>query len=627
MLGKRYELLERVGGGGMALVFKGRDTLLDRTVAVKMLRSQYTADEDVVRRFRREAQAAASLSHANIVNIYDVGQEDDMYYIVMEFIAGRTLKHRIQQEGKVPVDRAVDIAIQICEALEHAHAHKVIHRDIKPHNIMLTTGGRVKVADFGIARASTSATLTHSGTIIGSVHYFSPEQARGGFSGERSDLYSLGVVLYEMLTGKVPFEGDSAVTIALKHVQEPVTPPRKSNPEIPEALEKIVLKALEKEQALRYQSAAEMLRDLKALQDKARKPAPSEVPAAVPTALPKGPGLETASTEEPEATGREARQAQRSPRRGRRRPNWALLVVLALIVALAYGWTVLNNWLNVATVQVPNVVGKSLTEAQRVLRDARLSPSVVAENYDEKVPVSLIISQMPEGGQMVKAGRTINLIVSKGQEFIEVPDITNQSVRAAGILLSGVGLDIGTVRSRNHPTIPQDSIITQNPRAGTRVPKGTRVDVEVSVGPEAVSVVVPNFVGEMVDTVLQKLSGLKLVAGAMAQRESDKPAGTVLEQDPAPGAEVNENSTINFVVSKGMGLATRQAPIFFTVPGSGLSQVSVRITLTDSYGTRTIYERQHSPGTEVRLQVEWAGPEARVRYFINQSPYKEDVLR
>ncbi|MDP2857889.1 MAG: Stk1 family PASTA domain-containing Ser/Thr kinase [Bacillota bacterium] len=621
-LGKRYELLERVGGGGMALVFKGRDTLLDRTVAVKMLRSQYTADEDVVKRFRREAQAAASLSHANVVNIYDVGQEDDMYYIVMEFIAGRTLKKKIQQEGKVEIDRAVDIAIQICEALEHAHAHKVIHRDIKPHNIMLTTGGRVKVADFGIARASTSATLTHSGTIMGSVHYFSPEQARGGFSGERSDLYSLGVVLYEMLTGKVPFEGDSAVTIALKHVQEPVAPPRKLNPEIPETLEKIVLKALEKEQGLRYQSAAEMLRDLRALQDKGRRTAPAEAAAS-----PKGQGSQMAQAVEPAPTGREVKQTSRSPRRNRRRPGSMVVALLVLVAAVAYGWTLVNDWLNVATVQVPNVVGKNLTEAQRVLREAKLAPSVVAERYDEKVQVSLIITQMPEGGQMVKAGRTVNLIVSMGQEFIEVPDITNQTVRAASILLSGSGLDIGAVMSRNHPTVPQDSVITQNPRAGTRVPKGTRVDVEVSMGPEAISVVVPNFVGESVDIVLQKLGGLKLVPGAMAQRESDKPAGTVLEHDPAAGAEVAENSTINFVVSKGKGLSTRQAPIFFMVPGSGPSQVAVRITLTDAYGTRTIYERQHSPGTEVRLQVEWAGPEARVRYFINQSPYKEDLLR
>jgi len=606
----------------MALVFKGRDTLLDRTVAVKVLRSQYTADEDVVRRFRREAQAAASLSHANIVNIYDVGQEDDMYYIVMEFIAGRTLKQKIQQEGKVGIERAIEIAVQICEALEHAHVHKVIHRDIKPHNIMLTAGGSVKVADFGIARASTSATLTHSGTIMGSVHYFSPEQARGGFSGERSDLYSLGVVLYEMLTGKVPFEGDSAVTIALKHVQEPPVPPRKLNPEIPVALERVVLKALEKEQSLRYQSATEMLQDLRALQEKARKPA-----AAAPQVPQKSQEAESAHAVEPPAAVREERQASRTPRRRARRPIWAIILLLLVVVAAVYGWTALNDWLNVATVQVPNVLGKSLTEAQKMLRDAKLVPSVVAERYDEKVQVSQIISQAPEGGQMVKAGRTINLIVSMGQEFIEVPDVTNQTVRAASILLSGAGLDIGAVRSRNHPTVPQDSVITQNPRAGTRVPKGTQVDVEVSMGPEAISVVVPNFVGESVDVVLQKLGGLKLVPGAMAQRESDQSAGTILEQDPAAGAEVAENSTINFVVSKGKGLSTRQAPIFFTVPGTGPSQVAVRITLTDAYGTRTIYERQHAPGTEVRLQVEWAGPEARVRYFVNQSPYKEDVLR
>ena len=254
LLGKRYEILEKIGGGGWALVYRAQDTFLHRPVAVKVLRSQYTADDDFVRRFKREAQAAASLSHPNVVSIYDVGQEDDVYYIVMEYIDGQTLKEKIDAEAPLPIPVSVKIALQILDALDHAHQAKIVHRDIKPHNILLTRSGRVKVTDFGIARAATTTTLTHTGSIIGSAHYFSPEQARGGFTGEKSDIYSVGVVLYEMVTARVPFEGDSPISVAIKHIQEDVPPPTQLNPAVPVELEEIILRAMEKDQNRRYQS-------------------------------------------------------------------------------------------------------------------------------------------------------------------------------------------------------------------------------------------------------------------------------------------------------------------------------------------------------------------------------------
>ncbi|PKM80999.1 MAG: serine/threonine protein kinase, partial [Firmicutes bacterium HGW-Firmicutes-13] len=262
-LANRYQIEEKIGDGGMAVVYKGCDILLNRFVTVKILRAQFALDENFVSRFRREAQAAASLSHPNIVNIYDVGEEEDTYYIVMEYIDGKSLKELINEKGRLPVNQAVNIARQICEGLVHAHKNKIIHRDIKPHNILITRDGRVKVTDFGIARAVTAATLTYNNNVImGSVHYFAPEQAKGGLAGEKADLYSLGIVIYEMLTGEVPFSGDSPISIALKHLQENIKSPVEINPDIPPNLEKIILKAAEKDISLRYQNAEEMLADL-----------------------------------------------------------------------------------------------------------------------------------------------------------------------------------------------------------------------------------------------------------------------------------------------------------------------------------------------------------------------------
>ncbi|HZG76984.1 MAG TPA: Stk1 family PASTA domain-containing Ser/Thr kinase, partial [Paenibacillus sp.] len=261
-LSGRYELIERVGGGGMALVYKARDTLLNRHVAVKVLRQQYVHDEEFIRRFRREAQSAASLSHPNVVSIYDVGQDGETHFIVMEYVEGANLNDIIKAQAPLQTAEAVHIATQICDALEHAHTNGIIHRDIKPHNILIGKNGRVKVTDFGIARAITTSTITQTGSVIGSVHYFSPEHAKGVTAGEKSDLYSLGIVLYQMLTARLPFIGESPISVALKHLQEPVEDPRVVNPMIPQSVENVILKSLRKRPEERYVSAGEMLRDL-----------------------------------------------------------------------------------------------------------------------------------------------------------------------------------------------------------------------------------------------------------------------------------------------------------------------------------------------------------------------------
>jgi len=267
MLGNRYEVLEKLGGGGMAIVYKGRDTYLNREVTIKVMRPEFTSDEDFVQRFRREAQAVARLSHANIVNIHDVGQEDGTHYLVLEYVRGDNLKNIIKQKGRLEPEDAVNIAVQVCEALEHAHNNNIVHRDIKPHNILITADGKAKLTDFGIAMETTAGTITRTDTIMGSVHYLSPEQARGETATARSDIYAVGILLYEMLTGKQPYSGDSPIAIALKHIQETPLPVNEVNPDVPAELAEVVGRAMEKKPELRYKSARELARRLEAAID------------------------------------------------------------------------------------------------------------------------------------------------------------------------------------------------------------------------------------------------------------------------------------------------------------------------------------------------------------------------
>lgn len=373
-LGGRYQVETRIGGGGMAIVYKAKDLILHRQVAVKILRSQFGMDEDFVNRFHREAQAVASLSHPNVVGVYDVGQDDETHYIVMEYIEGHTLKEVINQQGALPIEEAVRISIQICDALDHAHQNNIIHRDIKPHNIMIGKNGRVKVTDFGIARAVTSTTITHTNSILGSVHYFSPEQARGGVSAEKSDIYSLGIVLYEMVTGQLPFSGDSPITIALKHLQEPLPEPRESNPNIPQSVENIIFKALVKDPFLRYSSARAMLLDLETCllperrdEEKVVFPVDNEQTRVVPVITPEM--LEQAYQTRP--SGIRGRSGQEEEERKGKQGWWKKTLgwfgAIGLFIVLAFfGFSFLLEFFGaVPEVSVPHVEGTQVTIAER----------------------------------------------------------------------------------------------------------------------------------------------------------------------------------------------------------------------------------------------------------------------
>jgi beta-lactam-binding protein with PASTA domain len=522
---------EKLGAGGMAIVHRAQDTLLQRPVTVKVLRGELAADENVVRRFRREAQAAASLSHPNIVGVYDVGRQDEVHYIVMEYVQGKSLKEEIEARGPLPPDEAVRIARQICEALRHAHAHHIIHRDVKPHNVLITPEGRVKVGDFGIAGAATGSTVTYPGALLGTVYYFSPEQAQGKYGDERSDLYALGVVLFEMLTGHVPFEGESPISVALKHIREEPPSPRALNPRIPPAAERVVMKALAKEGERRYQSAADMLRDLEALQRQfaewraGRSQAPVPPGASrdrtqvIAAATPVGgeerstlPGTKTgvraaakagaggtASGVAPAAApgqgareipGPSQRESQdgghppddylefdgggrtRAPRRGwgLSRPATWIASIAIFLALIGIGLFTVVQWFEVPEVSVPNVVGLSLIEAQSRLAQYRLSFKVVSYDYNVQIPSGQVLDQDPDAGVPVKANRTISLWVSKGPELIAaIPNVTGLNWREAKVTLENAGLVApeSGYSYRTSETVAKDRVISQEPKAGT----------------------------------------------------------------------------------------------------------------------------------------------------------------
>lgn len=561
ILARRYELQELIGGGGMADVYKAQDKLLDRAVAVKILHQQYANDAEFVEKFRREATAAAKLAHPNIVNIYDVGEDGGSQYIVMEYVSGPTLKEVIQQKGCLEPIEAVRIAKEIASALESAHRNNLVHCDIKPHNILVMPDGHIKVTDFGIARAVSASTMTYSGSVMGSVHYFSPEQAKGTVITTKSDVYSLGVVLYEMLTGQLPFNGETSVSIALKHLQEEPVPIRQLNPSIPPVLEAIVQKAMSKDPADRP-SSTELYADLNQakamLTDRgASQEAVSNDPFAtrmIPRITPEMMAEQRSERPANKPIGsREDYQPQYQPREEKSifksKSFIAVLVGILLMGFFVGSFLSFGKFWSSAEINVPDVVGKSSVVAQQILEDKNLRVKIV-EAYDDSVPAGQVVSQYPEAGAKVKEQRLVTITVSKGGQELTMPDLKSMSRSNAEEKLKKMGLKLGAVFEENSKE-PAGTVINQDPRSGSKITKGQTVDITVSLGEKKKEITVQNYTGLSVDSAKSNLEANGLSLGGISEEASTRPKGTVIGQSPSAGSTTTEGGSVSLIISSG----------------------------------------------------------------------------
>lgn len=633
-LANRYQILEEVGTGGMAVVYKARDILLDRIVAVKILHAEYGNDHEFVTRFRQEAQAAAKLSHPNIVNIYDVGKDGDIHYIVMEFVRGETLKEYIEKHGHLPINTSIQIAFDIGEALESAHHNGLVHCDIKPHNILVTETGRIKVADFGIARAiNSSATMKEDKKILGSVHYFSPEQASGNTLDERTDIYSLGVVMYEMMTGVVPFEGDTPLSIALQHVQDAIPLPTKYNRRIPRLVERCILKAMAKNPDDRFQSVEELMSELRLSQGfvNSNKGAMPIIKKGFEGTVKLPPVPEKNTRGEGNIFNRFLDSVSRHSKK-------SIIIAMGSVFIIAFLWAFFSfgNFWSTQDITVPDVTGKQMEIAQTMLTDKHLSVSI-KEVDSSDVPVGEVITQTPIGGSVVKANRTIYLTVSRGNhgDTVLVPDLRGLTLDEATRKLKEIGLSVGTVTYADADR-DDGKILQQTPSSPDKVAQNTTIDVVVSrvKVKEAAPVNVPDTRGMSLNTAMQTLNNAGISIGTVGNLNSNLPnaQATVTGQSLRKGGRTADlyvtypqtADTSSADVSKEGTGAMRSGKVNIHVP-NGSSNPHVQIVLTDDNGSRTVYDKVQAGGDTVVKNVSGVG-RTHVKVFINNTLVQDQYL-
>jgi serine/threonine-protein kinase len=585
----RYRIQRKLGAGGMADVYLAEDQELGRRVAIKILNGRHANDDQFIERFRREAKNAAALNHPNIVSIYDRGEAEDTYYIAMEFLDGRTLKELVVSRGAAPINVAIEYARQILLALRFAHRHGIVHRDIKPHNVLVDAEGRVKVTDFGIARAGTSQ-MTETGSIVGTAQYLSPEQARGGEVDPRSDLYSLGVVLYELLTGKTPFDGETPVEIAMKHLSNAPKPPSKLRPDVPPELDKVVLRALAKDPNDRYQSADEMEADL----ERVARGAPVSAATAATQVLPAAAAVAADSTSAtmiapPPRTPTRAvppppvvREEEYAEPGGPERPLWPWLLAAAFVIAAAIAGFFVWHELSGSKVKEPVALYQGETQAQaiRQIKAAHLVPSV-KHGSNDKYKKGIVYNQDPGPGSKVDKGGTVTIFVSTGPPPVDVPDVKGKQWPDAQQKLTDAGLVPVEVIV---PGKTKGQVTATDPPAGKSVPKGTKVRVNVMSGPVQKSV--PNVVGQ---TAAQATTTLRNAGFNPNPNyvDSDATAGQVVRQTPAPGSSEPEGTSVTIFISNGppqvsvppvVGETTQQAITDLEAAGFKVNQQPVSVS-------------------------------------------------
>lgn len=634
-LNHRYEIIDKVGGGGMAEVFHGYDTVLHRDVGIKILRDQFIQDKDFVARFRQEACNAAGLSHPNIVNIYDFGSEHDINYIVMEYVVGRTLKEVITDSGALDYQTAVKYAIGIASALKQAHDHAIVHCDVKSQNILIDTKGVAKITDFGIARAFGQPSESEERGVIGSVYYLSPEQAAGKPVTAQSDLYSLGVVLFEMLTGQLPYDGDTPAEVARQHLTSPTPSARRYDPEIPYDLDAIVTKALAKNPLLRYKTDDDFLSDLRRVETRLRKAETAAEESLSPhhkgvsdetiiiRSEEMGDGLlhKTPLRDENPDNGAAAGEKE-PPKKNKTKKMLGLFIgAIFLLSALIYGLVGYSS----GDIAVPDVKGKTLVEAEAILKDNNLD-FTLKEEFDAKVPTGTVIKQSPGAGSHVKAGRKIQLTVSKGAEPGVVPDLKGKNLAEATEMLHAAKLAVGKVTVQYKEGAAQGAVLSQDIEAGKKVAAGTKVDLVVNISKG--QSVVPDLKGLTLTDARERLSSMGLMVGSVTTKEDSAPKGTVIGAEPEFGKVLSEGSVVTLIVSGGKkeekkqketsgtpSQAAKTYTVSFTVPGSG-SAKQVKIVASDATSSRVLYSGSAAPGTRLRETVT-LGQDASVQFYVN----------
>ncbi len=643
LVNDRYNILEQIGCGGMANVYRARDEKLDRDVTFKVLKEEHLADNEFIRRFNVEARAAASLSHQNIVSVYDVGNEDDIYFIVMEYIDGCTLKELINQKAPFGNKEVISISLQIASALNHAHSNGIIHRDIKPQNILVSKAGKnagsVKVTDFGIARAASSTTNT--GEAMGSVQYFSPEQAQGGFVDARSDIYSLGIMMFEMLTGTLPFDGDSPVALAMKHIKEPLPDIAKLNPDASQSLINIIKKATHKRPYARYQTAEQLAADLKAaLNDDSGSFVSLKEPA-----VDSGDTIKV-SSEDLEKIRMGAEKSRKvvpvlgenediyndidddyNPRdegydknKERKVVIGAVLTSIVLIIIMTIVGAYAVNSINNPKVRVPDFVGLTAEEAEKLAQER--SVNIIEESeHNETVESGIVISQSVLENTKISRDERVTLVISLGSNMVTVPDVRDLSEEDAKLSLEQQGLTLGEVILEPSDTVIEGAVIKSSISQGTEVEPGTAVDIYVSTGPTSGSVIVPDVKNVEKDKAVEMLEQENLVAKIIEDYSESFEAGRVTSQGVAPGSSVPKGYIVTITVSKGKDpnavteatteattksvVTTTQAqikkavsipvlPDFDGIDYDGQSDINVKVIAKTEDGTRVVIENTYT---------------------------------
>ena len=663
ILGGRYEIIEKIGEGGMAEVYKAKCHLLNRYVAVKILKPEYAKDETFVKRFRREAQSAASLTHANIVSVYDVGAEGDINYIVMELLESKTLKDYIEEHGAMPSDLVLKISAQIASALETAHKAHIIHRDIKPQNIVLNKNMVAKVTDFGIAKITNvpSATITSFGSTMGSVHYFSPEHAKGGYTDEKSDIYSLGVVMYEMATGKLPFDADSPVSVALKQIQEDPVPPIDVNPNVSPALNQIILKALQKSTALRYQNATEVISDISQALLRPNslilRPASSveagatqvipilgnnEVPEAVPNLRTREPRranvistreamkeeLPIEDSKSDEEISEEPKK--KDPKKSKKNKIIIISVIAAVVVIGAIvGILVYNNSKKQAEenkeIEVPNLVGRVYDEVVEEYSKQGIEIIKDKVEYSSEQPEGSVISQTPEKGTKTK-DKKIKVVVSKGQKMVEVPDVTGKDIKVATYELEdtlGFKIEREDVVSEK---VASGIIISQDAKKGETLPYGSTIKLQVSKGDGKETVVVPNVLGKTESDAKSALEALGLTVSVKYSEDKTKSNGVVIAQSYPQNQTLKQGTLVEITVNKILLTKTVTLDLLELQGGTASSADTINVKVTasiDGGAYNTVYNQSVDPSTKT-LSVEINGySNATLKVYLNSKQVKE----